>query len=201
MRKISPILLLAAVMLAVPANVSAATRTVSILDYSFSPQAPTYLRGDYVVWKNIGRDDHDATPRNTFVLNFSTGRLASGASSSAKLFKAAGSYGYFCSRHPWLMSGTIRIAMAKAPATGTLGTTLTVRWASAAATTGYRYVVWKKNPGTTTTFSVWKQGPAASASFTPTARGTYSFQSAYQRWNGSTWVSSGRSPTLTISVT
>ena len=86
-----------------PARVrAAASTTVSIRDFSFSPGTVTVNTGDTVTWRNTGDEPHTATGSG-----FDTGTLQSGQSGSAT-FREAGSFSYKCEPHPF-MTGTVRV--------------------------------------------------------------------------------------------
>ena len=81
---------------------TAASASVTMKDFSFSPASVTVDVGDSVTWANRGREPHTATGDG-----FDTGTLDAGESGSAK-FSRAGSFAYVCSIHP-NMRGTVRV--------------------------------------------------------------------------------------------
>jgi plastocyanin len=101
---ISGIVALAAVLLVGGGVAVAATRTVTISDFAFSPRTLTINVGDTVRWRNSDPVAHTAT--------------ATGGA-----FTVAGTYRYICTPHP-TMTGTIRVRAASGgsglPATDTI---------------------------------------------------------------------------------
>lgn len=75
----------------------AATVTVSITDFTFSPATVTVHPGDKVVWHNGDSVPHTATALDG--KSFGTGAIDPGASASAVLSKP-GEYRYHCAIHP-----------------------------------------------------------------------------------------------------
>jgi plastocyanin len=95
-------------MLVVGAGVAlAATRSVEIADFAFSPASITINVGDRVTWTNSDAVDHTATASNG---SFDTGNIGQGESASVR-FTQAGTYRYICTPHP-SMTGTIRVRAA-----------------------------------------------------------------------------------------
>jgi plastocyanin len=86
----------------------AATRTVSIANFAFSPQTITITVGDRVTWTNSDQVAHTATATNGA---FDTGNVGTGASSTVR-FTKPGTYRYACTPHP-TMTGTIRVRAAR----------------------------------------------------------------------------------------
>lgn len=76
--------------------------TVSIQNFSFSPDTLTVKVGEKVTWTNKDSTGHSATADDG---SFDTGIIAQGQSGSAT-FSKAGTYTYHCSVHP-NMKGTI----------------------------------------------------------------------------------------------
>jgi plastocyanin len=77
---------------------AAASRTVSIRDFSFAPKSVSVSVGDTVTWNNTGDEVHTATARDG---SFDTGNIASGGSGSAT-FRKAGTFSYFCKPHAFM---------------------------------------------------------------------------------------------------
>ena len=77
---------------------AAASRSVSIQDFSFAPRSVSVSVGDTVTWRNTGKEPHTATARDG---SFDTGNLASGQSGS-HTFNKAGTFSYFCKPHPFM---------------------------------------------------------------------------------------------------
>jgi plastocyanin len=116
---ISGIVALAAVLLVGGGVAVAATRTVTISDFAFSPRTLTINVGDTVRWRNSDPVAHTATATGGA---FDTGNIDQGESRTVR-FTVAGTYRYICTPHP-TMTGTIRVRAASGgsglPATDTI---------------------------------------------------------------------------------
>ena len=89
--------LLAATPLAIAATrASAATHTVMIEGFAFSPAGLEVAVGDTVVFTNKDGAPHTATDRGGA---FDTGRINSGGSAEVTI-RSAGTFDYFCKFHP-----------------------------------------------------------------------------------------------------
>ena len=77
---------------------AAASRSVTIADFSFSPKSVTVGVGDTVTWRNTGDEVHTATAKDG---SFDTGNLDSGQSGS-HTFSKAGTFSYFCKPHAFM---------------------------------------------------------------------------------------------------
>src|SRR4051812_56138 len=82
-----------ALVAAAPAG--AATHTVSVVDFSFSPSSLTVGVGDTVTWTNNGGSQHTVTADDS---SFDSGTLDPGDSFS-HTFTNAGSVAYHCEFH------------------------------------------------------------------------------------------------------
>jgi plastocyanin len=85
-----------------PAVHAAASSSVTIKDFAFSPSTTTVSVGDTVSWTNQDSTPHTATGDGG---SFDTGTLKKGQSGS-HTFQSAGSFSYICSIHP-NMKGTV----------------------------------------------------------------------------------------------
>jgi plastocyanin len=83
----------------------AATVTVTIDNYAFTPEKVTVHPGDTVIWQNKDSAPHTATALDG--KSFDSGAMDPGGSWSFA-FKTAGVYEYRCSIHPD-MRGTITV--------------------------------------------------------------------------------------------
>lgn len=102
-------------------SASAATSTVKMSNYAFTPKNQTVTLGNSVRWKNTSTKRHTATP----TLNWSLGggvSVAAGATSAAVAPTQAGTFPYFCSVHPSLMKGKIKVPIRADPTAGTTAT-------------------------------------------------------------------------------
>jgi LPXTG-motif cell wall-anchored protein len=96
----------AAVTATSPAGVAhkAASQSVNMGDFFFSPASVTISVGDTVTWHNSGQAPHTATANDG---SFDTGTINAGGSGS-HTFSTAGTFGYICTIHP-NMKGTVRV--------------------------------------------------------------------------------------------
>lgn len=81
---------------------AAASGSVTIADFQFTPAQITIDQGDTVTWKNNGPSAHSATAPDG---SFDTGIFSAGESRS-HTFSEAGTFSYICTPHP-NMHGTI----------------------------------------------------------------------------------------------
>ena len=92
-----------------PVAKAAASGSVTITDFEFSPATITVNEGDTVTWTNKGPTPHTATAEDG---SFDTGNLDTGESGSAT-FTAAGTISYICTPHPF-MTGKVIVKAAAA---------------------------------------------------------------------------------------
>jgi plastocyanin len=86
---------------------AAASATVRMGDFFFSPATVSIAVGDTVTWRNNGQEPHNATADDG---SFKTADL-NGGQSGSHTFNAAGSFSYICTIHP-NMHGTVRVLTA-----------------------------------------------------------------------------------------
>jgi plastocyanin len=86
---------------------AAASASVTMGDFFFSPASVTVAVGDTVSWRNTGEAPHNATADDG---SFSTPDLNKGQSAS-HTFSQAGTFSYICTIHPQ-MKGTVRVLSA-----------------------------------------------------------------------------------------
>lgn len=178
---------------AVPAG--AATKTVQVVDFAFSPTTLRSAQGGTVRWQNTGVRSHTATQDAPLAL-FSTGNIAPGATSAGTVLNAAGIYPYHCAIHPGMV-GSIKVPVKVAPATGTTATTFKVTLATQVAPTGFVYDVQQKvGDGP---WAAWRTGvTTATVTFQTSSPGTYAFRSALRKV--STGAKSRPSPAGSVTV-
>jgi plastocyanin len=82
----------------------AASASVTMGDFFFSPTSVTVAVGDTVTWHNTGQAPHTATADDG---SFDTGTINAGGSGS-HTFSSAGTFSYICTIHP-NMKGTVRV--------------------------------------------------------------------------------------------
>lgn len=90
-----------------PVARAAASASVTIRDFDFTPKSVTVNEGDTVTWTNQGPTVHTATGDG-----FDTGNLKKGESGS-HTFASAGTFAYICTPHPF-MKGTVTVQSASA---------------------------------------------------------------------------------------
>ncbi len=96
-----------------PKAVAAASGSVTIVDFNFSPGTITINQGDTVTWVNNGPTPHSATSSNGA---FDTGIFPKGQSRS-HTFSEAGTFAYICTPHPF-MKGTVVVQAAQTEGSG-----------------------------------------------------------------------------------
>jgi plastocyanin len=99
-----------------PVATTAASASVTISDYKFTPDTVTVNEGDTVTWTNDGPTVHTATAEDG---SFDTGTLRKGDSGSAT-FTSAGTISYICSPHPF-MKGKVVVQAASSGTGGSGG--------------------------------------------------------------------------------
>ena len=92
---------------------AAATRSVTISDFEFTPATINISVGDTVSWTNRGPTNHTATANNG---SFDSGNLNRGQSFSRR-FSSAGTFAYFCEPHPF-MTGRVVVSAAGGGSSG-----------------------------------------------------------------------------------
>jgi plastocyanin len=177
---------------AVPAG--AATKTIGVVDFAFSPKGVTVAQGTTVNWQNTGTRTHTATQDAAF---FNTGNIAPATTSAGKVLTAAGGYPYHCAIHP-SMVGSVKVPVKVSPTSGTTATVFTITVASVAAPSGFVYDVQQK-VGDTGSWAAWKTGvTTASVTFQATTAGTYFFRSTLRKV--STGAKTKPSPARSVTV-
>ena len=182
--RIAPVAAGLAVLAAQPAF--AATVSVAVKDFSFTPSRANADQGDTVAWNFQGPSPHTATSRDANGTQ-DLGLFNSGVKSSGTypfVFKGAAVYKYRCSLHP-SMTGSVKVPVRASPASGTTSTTFTITWASGAPPSGFNYDVQIKRPGSTA-FVDWKVNQTGTSSTfrADAGKGTYSFRSRIQKGTG-----------------
>jgi plastocyanin len=193
-----PIAALLAVAFAEQGAALAATTNVSMTNYVFTPKAASVTVGDNVVWKNNTTSTPHTTTSDTPLSLWDSATVSPGTTFSYT-FTAAGTYPYHCNFHQSLgMVGSVAVAPTVSPASGPLGTTFTITWATVSAPSGFVYDVQYMVPGGTT----WTTRSGLTISFVmkslPT-KGTWQFRARLRRTSNN--AASNYSPIATASVT
>ena len=175
-------------------NVAAATTTVTMADFYFTPKTPTIRLGNSVRWKNSSTRKHSATP----TVNWSWGgvTVSAGTTSAAASPTQAGSFPYFCSFHPSTMKGTIKVPMTVSPLAGTTATYFSLTLGTATTPGVLVHQVETRLNGGVWTLRVTTAAPTVSIFF-PQA-GTYGIRTRLRYQLGG--ATSGWSPITTVQV-
>jgi LPXTG-motif cell wall-anchored protein len=91
-----------------PSAKAAASGSVTVADFQFTPAQITINQGDTVTWTNNGPTPHSATAPNG---SFDTGIFPAGQSRS-HTFNDAGTFSYICTPHP-NMQGTVVVQVSQ----------------------------------------------------------------------------------------
>ena len=158
----------------------AKTKYVSITDSGITPSALAVAQGTTVQWNFFGPSSSSVTD-NTGMGLFSSGPKAP-VSYHRFTYIGAGTYGVVDALHH---TGTVKVALKAAPASGTVSTPFTITWSSAVAPAGFTFDVQVLRPGSST-WSNWLTGQTAkSGVFTPDAgAGTYQFRALMRNAGG-----------------
>jgi plastocyanin len=194
-----------ALVLLVQGTALAALKDVSIQNFAFNPAATKVKLGDQIRWTNLDGTNHTTTSDGVSDGSGYTGIGLWGSGSLAQngtftwTFTFAGTYPYHCRFHPTLMQGTVKVPMTANPASGPVGTTFTLTWASAAPTGSLVFDVQRMDPGGTK-FKKWQTGVTTlSATYMPALAGTYVFRTRVRDMN--TGAVSKYSPKVSIVAT
>jgi plastocyanin len=153
---------------------AATVRQVTIQDFSFQPTATVAVAGDAVRWTNNGPSRHSTTSTISGAVGWD--RELDRGTVFQKTVSGAGTYAYHCRFHS-LMRGSVSLRVVVSPATGPVGTLLSVRLATVPAPTGFQYAPEVKTPGSTT-WTRLARTTTASISYKATQAGTYAFRSS-----------------------
>jgi plastocyanin len=170
--------------------------TIDSIPGGFQPSARTASLGERVRWVNNDVFDHTSTsraPLSLWNLALPAGQVA------RRAFAEAGTFPYVCRIHP-SMTGTVRVPIVATPAAGPGGTRFTVRAGSAPPPTGFRYVIQRRRPGSTS-YTTWRTINAATTTFVTTAstrKGVWRFRSRLRKLSNG--AQSGFSPVDSITV-
>jgi plastocyanin len=180
--------LLALLLAALGGSAGAATTTVSVQDFSFTPARVTVGLGRTVTWV-FNPTGHTTTSNQGF---WDSGLRRS--TSFVVTFRDAGTFGYHCSMHPE-MTGKVRVPLT---ATGSAARGWKLRWSTRTSTPSHRrFDVQFKRAGATT-WTRFRHATARRAGmFDPARAGSYVVRA---RTRNVGVGSSGWSPTLTVRI-
>lgn len=176
----------------VPMPAVAATQSVSIIGFGFSPSPVTIARGDTVQWRNEDHTSHDV--KSDLPGYFKSPGGAGGMFFKeiyTRTFRQAGTFGYGCRAHrDEGQEGAIVVPIKVTRD----GNTFTIVAASESMSgTRWRNRIQVKDPGSLTWKSV-KTTSARSATYFSTKQGTFRFRSATK--DSETGETSGWSPVV-----
>lgn len=177
----------------------AATKNVTIANFSFTPKTTSAGIGDSVLWTNTATaTNHTATHDTLDPLVFDSGTILPNGTFSFK-FNAAGSFTYHCNFHPTLMMGTINVKPKAKPASGVAGTKFTIGAALVAATGTLVYDIQMKVPGGQfVDFVLGNTSGRVTFDSTGMATGVYQFRARLR--DTATGNAAGYSPAVSITV-
>jgi plastocyanin len=182
--------------LALPAE--AATFSISIVSRTagFDPAVASHAQGTTFAWTNSDPAVTHTSTQDSPLALWATGSISPGVTKSVTV-ASAGAYPYHCSIHP-TMTGTVRVPVKVAPASGSTTTTFTVTMATTDATGNFVYDV-QMRVGTGA-WTNYKTGVTAkSVTFTSATTGSFSFRSRLRNTSVAN-ATSGWSPRKTITV-
>jgi plastocyanin len=104
---------------------AAATHSIAISGYTFSPAAMTITAGDTVTWTNDDQAPHDVTTTSGPVAIH--GSTMSKGQSWSYTFTTPGTYSYICSIHPDMTASLTVVAAHPAPTTHATTSAPTIR--------------------------------------------------------------------------
>lgn len=188
-RALGLLAVLAGLTLVTPTSpVDAATRTVSVADFAFSPSSVQISQGGSVTWQFHA--EHTTTSNQHF---WDSEHKTSG--SYVVAFPDAGNYGYFCEMHP-SMTGVVRVPL---KSTGKSSTGYQVTWSTRTSTpANRRFDVQYKKSGAAH-WTSWRSSSAGrSAKFNPAHSGTYLVRA---RTHNGTHGASGWTSSLSLKIT
>ena len=125
----------------------ATTRNVTIADFSFTPKVTRARLGDTVKWTNTAPGTmHTSTNDSGNPLVWDSGVISPGGGTFSLAFKIAGTFGYHCAIHPFMV-GSIQVRPRAFPATGPRGTIFTITVATVPASGSLVYDIQIRAPG------------------------------------------------------
>jgi plastocyanin len=171
------------------------TTHVGVVDFSFSTPTATISLGAPVEWDYAATNfaPHTSTDNSGFALWDSGPHFA--GTTFTYTSTVSGSFAYHCAIHTF-MTATLRVKDRITPATGTLATSYSIRWATALPA-GTTFDVQVKLPGALV-FTPWfTHSSLINHSFHPAITGVYRFRS---RPIAATGLIGDWSPTSTLTV-
>ena len=172
--------------------VTAASHTVSVVDFAFTQSQVSVALGDSVRWDNTGSFTHSTTGDSPLAL-WSIDLPSGGA--GTRSFRQAGTFRYHCRFHS-SMTGAVQVPMRASDTTPKVDQQVTLSVATIGAPAGYRYSIQRRAPGGS--FKTWKAITGKSTSFKGKSTGTWRFRSRLVRTADG--AASGWSPSISVRV-
>lgn len=194
-RRAVPVGLLLAV--ALQGGALAATTTVTMTNFQFTPKTPSIAVGSTVHWTNSTTTTSHTSTGDSPLSLWDSGTVAGGHTFDFT-FTAAGTYTYHCTFHQSLgMVGTISVTPTASPTSGAAGTVFHIQWATVTAPTGFVYDIQITPPGGT---AITKMNLTAKGiGLTLNKTGTWKFASRLRKTADNS--ASGFSPAVSVTVT
>jgi plastocyanin len=176
---------------------------IHVFDYGYSPSPVDVGRGDEVMWGFQSASGTFHSVSSTAPQGYFNSGPTRPQGAFFHTFIAAGVYDYRCngnSDHNFAkMFGKVRVPMRVSPASGPLGSTFTIVWASQSPPGSFRFDVQRKRPGEGS-FSDWQTGVSArKIEVKPAQTGTFAYRARLR--NISNGNASGYSRQKSIQVT
>ena len=154
-----------------------AGQSVTIDDFFFSPSTNEAQQGTTFVWDNTGTFTHSVTSDAPFSYWPSTDVPPAGPNFQ-KTFKAAGTFPYHCRFHAEMV-GKVKVPLIASDPSGR-NFSLVAGTQDFATASPFRYVIQRRNPGSSTWVTL-RDSRVRTAAYTGPLAGQYSFRSAVRR--------------------
>jgi uncharacterized repeat protein (TIGR01451 family) len=180
-------------------SVSAAPSTsyVGVTNVGFGSPSPSLAMGNVLQWSFVGPGSHSATDNTTGLGLFPDTGLVAPVAFRQATFPAAGAYTFTDTA----TANTIKlnVPMKASPSTGSVSTSFTLTWATAAPPAGYAEDVQVTYPGTSTWVTLFKATTATSGTFVPNnGTGSYKFRARFRSTTNSGASSYTTNATITV---
>ncbi len=175
-----------------------ATSYVGVTNLGFAAAAPSLAIGNVLQWSFVGPGSHSATDNTTGLGLFPDTGLVAPVAFRQTTFPAAGAYTFTDTA----TGNTIKlnVPVQVTPTTGSISTTFTLTWATAAPPTNYAEDVQVEYPGTSAWVSLFKATTATSGTFVPNkGTGSYHFRARFHSTKNSGASAYTANTTITIS--
>jgi plastocyanin len=191
----------ASILEALPAQAAVTDFYLYVQDFSFQPTPARLAMGQNVQFACAGNAYWHTATDTTGMGLFDTGPMRPSGYAYATI-PSAGTFPYHCSEPTSThiaMNAQLKAPVVITPASGTVNTTFTVKWAASSLPVGYVVDVQRRAPGTTT-WTSWKAGVTVlSATFKTSVRGTWSFRARLRRTSNAKMSGWSNPKTVTVS--